>query len=128
MRRAVIGIGLGLAVVVGGCGEAPPLVVHGKPVAHWVEMLRDRDARARKRAVEALGQVGAVDPAVVPALTEAVRDRDTAVRGAAVLCLLRIGPAAAEAAPALHEVAHKDRDAKVRGYAAAALERIQAEP
>ena len=128
MRTALIGVGLGLAVALSGCGEAPPLVVHGKPVAHWVEALRDRDARVRKRAAEALGQAGPADPAVVPALTEAVRDRDAAVRGAAVLCLLRLGPAAQEAVPALREVAFKDRDAKVRGYAVRALEKIQEEP
>jgi HEAT repeat protein len=129
MRAAHIVVAVCLLATVGGCGDVPPpLVVHGKPVDHWVAALRDRDARVRKRAAEALGQAGPADPAVVPALTAAVRDRDAAVRAAAVLCLLRIGPAAREAVPALREVAQGDRDARVRGYAVKALDTIQAEP
>jgi HEAT repeat protein len=116
-------------VVLAGCGGSPPpLVVHGQPVQHWLEALKDRDSRLRKRAVEALGAVGTADPAAVPALAEAVRDRDAAVRTAAVLCLLRIGPAARDALPALEEAARKDRDRQVRNYAARALEKIRAEP
>jgi HEAT repeat protein len=93
-----------------------------------VRALHDPDARLRRRAAEALGNVGVADPAVIPALAEAVRDRDPAVRGAAVLCLLRIGPGARAAVPALEEAAHKDRDRRVRTYATRALEKIQAGP
>jgi HEAT repeat protein len=128
MRAVLGGLGLVIILTAAGCGEAPPTLVHGKPVADWVHALRAPDSRLRKRAVEALGSVGTADPAAMPALVEALRDREAKVRQAAVLCLLRLGPAAADAVPALDEVAKKDRDRRVRDYAASALEKIQASP
>ena len=119
---------LGLAILAGGCAKAPPPLAHGKPINHWVEALQDPDARVRKKAVDVLGNIGAVDPVIVPALVGAVKDRDARVRAEAVLGLLRIGPAAREAIPVLEEAQKKDRDAKVRTYAGKALEKIQAEP
>jgi HEAT repeat protein len=107
-----------------GCGGTEPLVSHGKPVSSWVEALRDRDARVRKKAVVALGHVGTADPAALPALIGAVKDRDLEVRRAAVLALLNLGPQAREAVPVLTE-AQKDADARVRSYAVKALQRIE---
>jgi HEAT repeat protein len=117
---------LGMILLPAGCGKAP-LVVHGQPVHHWVEALNNPDAALRKRAVEALANVGSADPEVVPALARAVKDRETRVRAAAVLALLKIGPEAQEAVPALR-AAQKDANAAVRNYAAKALARIQPEP
>jgi HEAT repeat protein len=117
----------GLVVLLAGCGRAQPTLAHGKPVSDWVAALQHPDARQRKKAAEVLGNVGAADPAVVPALAGAVKDRDPAVRGEAVLALLKIGPAAREAAPALHE-AEKDRDPHVRAGAVKALEKVEAVP
>jgi HEAT repeat protein len=79
-------------------------MAHGKPVAHWVQALQDPSATVRKKAVNVLGNVGAVDPAVVPALARALKDRDVGVRRAAVLALLKIGPAARDVVPALKEL------------------------
>jgi HEAT repeat protein len=115
---------IGLIIAAAGCAKAPPTMAHDKPVGHWVQAVRDPDARVRKRAVNVLGNVGTADPAALPALTVAVSDRDAAVRAAAVLALLKIGPPAREAVPALTE-AQKDRDPTVRAYAAKALRRIQ---
>jgi HEAT repeat protein len=124
MRRLLM-LGLVGTVALGaGCHKAGPTMAHGKPVGQWVEGLRDPDARARKKAAGVLGNVGAVDPAVVPALAEAVRDRDAAVRAEAVLALMKIGPPARDAAPALAE-AQKDPNPTVRQYAAKALERVR---
>jgi HEAT repeat protein len=123
MRRVLV---LALILLTAGCHKAQPPVAHGKPVGEWVEALRDPDARARKKAVSVLGNVGAVDPVVVPALAEAVRDRDPAVRAEAALALMKIGPAARNAAPALAE-AQNDANPTVRRYAAKALERVRAE-
>jgi len=107
-----------------GCSRSPsPLMVHDKTVAHWLQALHDPDARTRRKAIEALGNVGASDPAVIPALIEALNDREAGVRGAAVLALLKIGPEAGEAVPALRK-AQKDKDVKVRTYATKALVRI----
>ncbi|SRR5579884_327240 len=124
MRRVVL---LGVLLALAGCGQAPAPQAHGKPVAHWVEELRGPDAARRKKAVQVLGNVGAADPAVLPALTDAVKDRDAGVRGEAVLALLRLGPAARDAAGVLYE-AERDRDPRVRRYATQALRRIQREP
>jgi HEAT repeat protein len=123
MRRVLV---LMLLLVTVGCHKSEPPLAHGKPVGEWVAALRDPDARARKKAASVLGNVGAIDPAVVPALAEAVRDRDVGVRSEAVLALMKIGPAASEAAPALEE-AKKDANPTVRQYAAKALERVRGE-
>jgi HEAT repeat protein len=121
MRRV---LALTLLLLTIGCHKAEPTLAHGKPVAEWVAALRDPDVRARKKAVSVLGNVGPVDPAVVPALAEAVRDRDPSVRTEAVLALMKIGPAAREAEPALVE-AQKDSNPTVRQNAAKALERLR---
>jgi HEAT repeat protein len=109
-------------LLVGGCGRKEPLLSHGRPVTYWLEKLQDRDARERKKAVVALGHVGAADPEAIPAVIGAVKDRDAVVRREAVLALLNAN--ARDALPALTE-AQKDRDPQVRAYAAKALERIQ---
>jgi HEAT repeat protein len=128
MRAVVASTGLVLALMLSGCGQYAPVVVHGRPVSHWVEALQSPDAKMRKRAAEALGSVGQADPAALPALIEAVRDPDVTVRGAAVLCLLRLGPAARDAVPALEAVVRDDADLQVRDYAAKALKQIGAAP
>jgi HEAT repeat protein len=121
MRRALALLLIAMTV---GCHKEGPTLAHGKPVGDWVAALRDPDARARKKAAAVLGNVGAIDPAVVPALAEAVRDRNPAVRAEAVLALAKIGPAAHEAEPALAE-AQKDANPTVRQYANKALERVR---
>lgn len=107
-----------------GCGSSSPTSVHGKPVEYWLQALHDSDVRIRLKAVESLGNVGADNPAAIPALIQALDDHEPRVRGAAVLALLKIGPDARDAVPALQKMV-KDKDAKVRGYAAKALERIE---
>jgi HEAT repeat protein len=116
-----------LLIVLAGCRETPVTSAHGKPVSHWVGALRDSDARVRKRAVAALGNVGPADKAAIPALIEAVKDRDATVRGEAILALLKLGPAAKDAIPVLTQ-AQRDRDAQVRSYATKALEKIGGSP
>jgi HEAT repeat protein len=114
-----------ICLVAIGCSAKQPLTVHGKPVSHWAEVLRtEKDPKARKKAAAALGNAGAVDPAVVPALIEAVRDRDARVRAEAVSALLKIGPEASEAAAVLTE-ALRDPDTRVRALAAKVLARVK---
>jgi HEAT repeat protein len=127
MRRVLLVVAVGLIACLSGCGEAQPLTAGGKPVSHWVQALQGPDAKARKKAATELGNVGSADPAAVPALAGALKDRDAGVRAEAALALLRIGPAAREAVPALEEAAQKDREAKVRDYAARALEKVRGE-
>jgi HEAT repeat protein len=120
-------LAVGWVVSLGGCGPARPTTAGDKPVSYWVQTLQGPDARARKRAAFTLGNVGAADPTVVPALVGALQDRDASVRGESVLALLKIGPPARAAVPALAE-AQKDQDAQVRAYAVKALEKIQGGP
>jgi HEAT repeat protein len=107
-----------------GCGASPPTMVHGQPVGHWLEAVRDADARTRKKAVQALGRAGAADAAALPALAEALKDRDAGVRQEAASALLRLGEAARPALAALEE-ARRDRDARVRASAERAVERLR---
>ena len=71
-----------------------------------------------------LGHVGTADPAAIPAVTAALKDSDAGVRAEAALALLNLGHDAADAAPALVD-AGKDRDPKVRDYAAEALKKVR---
>jgi len=124
MRTAVM---LLLAVAVIGCGRREPVLSGGKPVLYWVEALRDPDAKVRKRAAAKLGNAGPTDAAVVPALREALHDRDAAVRCEAILALLKCGPSAGETVPALAALQQRDRDPRVRSYAARAAEALRRE-
>jgi HEAT repeat protein len=113
-----------LAILVSGCGPAPPSLAGGKPVSYWVQALQSPDAKLRKTAVFKLGNVGPTDPVVFPALLGALKDRDAGVRREAILALMKFGPGAREAVPALAELQQHDRDGQVRAYAAKALRRL----
>jgi len=93
--------------------------------AKWAESLQHHDAKVRQKAAFTLGNIGSSDPAVLPALIQALKDVDAGVRYEAILALLKYGPSAREAVPVLTEIRDKDRDAKVRAGAAAALKKIQ---
>jgi HEAT repeat protein len=110
-----------LLISLSGCGGASPPMAGGK----WAEALRDPDARQRRKAAFTLGNIGPSDPAVLPALLRALKDRDAVVRREAILALLKYGPGAKEAIPELTAVREKDRDAKVRAYAAQALDKLK---
>lgn len=123
MRRfaiVLVMISCGMA----GCASKEPMTSHGQPISHWIEKIQDPDAKTRLRAVKALANVGAKDPAVVPTLTGAVTDKDDDVRLEAILGLLRIGPPARAAVPALMQ-AQQDPNSKVREGATKAIEKIQ---
>lgn len=126
MRHALL-IGLTLLVGLGGlgCGQAPPLLAGGKPVRYWIESLQSRDARLRKKAAFKLGNVGPADPAALPALRTALADPDAAVRCEVILALVKFGPAARETLPVLAEMNQRDRDVRVRQFAARAVERLR---
>src|SRR5262245_53935508 len=80
-----------------GCGPAPPTQAGGKPVSHWVQELKNPDAKARRHAVAKLGNVGTADPDALPAIRSALADADAGVRTEAIQALVKFGPAAKEA-------------------------------
>ncbi len=113
-----------LLIALGGC-SATPAPDTGARVRHWIEALHEPSAKVRKEAAFKLGNLGLTDPAsVVPALTGALKDTDAGVRREAILALVKCGPAARDAAGALAHVQQRDRDARVRDYAAKALTRL----
>jgi HEAT repeat protein len=118
MRRILLVI---LLISLTGCGRGQPKMAGSK----WAEALRNPDAKVRQKAAFTLGNIGPSDPAVLPALLGALQDAEAGVRCEAILALLKYGPAAEEAIPTLTEVQQKDRDAKVRGYAARALDKLR---
>jgi HEAT repeat protein len=115
-----------LLLSLSGCVEGPPAPDTGARVRHWIEALGQADAKMRKEAAFKLGNLGLTDPiSVVHALTAALKDADAGVRCAVILALLKCGPVAKEAIHELTEVQQEDRDAKVRDYAAKALQRLK---
>jgi HEAT repeat protein len=114
-----------LILLLSGCGKPKETLAGGKPVSHWLEAVHDPDPRVRKTAVFKLGNIGASEIEVLPALSSALKDKDPAVRREAILALAKIGAEAKAAAPVLSEMSHHDHDVQVRKYAAAALERIK---
>jgi HEAT repeat protein len=122
--RSFFAISFFLIPLLAGCGKKEPVQAYGKPVAHWLEELRKPNAKARKKAVLALGQIGTADPETIPALIAAVKDTDAMVKETAILALLHIGPPAKDAVPALIQT-QSDPDPAIRAKAKKALDRIQ---
>jgi HEAT repeat protein len=113
-----------LALAASGCGKPGPTLAGGKPIEDWVKALQDPDTKTRKIAAMKLGNVGPAHPAAFPALLDALKDRDAGVRCDVILALVKFGPDAKDAVPALHQIRKNDPNAKVRDYAAKALEKI----
>lgn len=112
------------AVFLLGCGTSQPPEL-GKHVERWVQALNDPDPKVRKNALLKLGNIGPADEAVLPALLGALADVDATVRREAILALVKYGPGAREAIPQLTDLRQHDRDARVRNYAAKALEKFE---
>jgi hypothetical protein len=113
-----------LALAANGCSKPGPTMAGGKPIEAWVKALQDPDAKTRKIAALKLGNAGPVHPTAFPALHDALKDRDAAVRCEVILALVKFGPDAKDALPALELIRKNDPDAKVRDYAAKAMEKI----
>jgi len=119
-------VAAGLLALLCGCNQHQPSLSGGKPVDHWVSLLRDSpDPKVRKEAAFKLGNVGSTDPAVLSALCGAIKDGDAAVRCEVILALVKCGPVAQEAVPALTELREHDRNPKVRSYASKAVEKLR---
>jgi HEAT repeat protein len=117
-----------VAVILGGCSKPAAPLAGGKPVSHWVQTLQEPDANLRKTAVFKLGNVGATDPVVLPALLGMLKDQDAGVRREAILALMKCGSSATEAIPTLTELQQHDFDEKIRAFAGRALHKLQSKP
>jgi HEAT repeat protein len=113
-------------IAMSGCGhKAGPALSGGKPPNYWVKNVSNPDKKIRREAVAKLGNLGAADPEVLPALTTALHDADSQVRGEAVLSLAKLGREAKPAIPDLEALSQRDPDAKVRDYAARTREKLR---
>ncbi len=123
MRILILAI---LAVALGGCtSKTGPVLAGGKPVDEWVRAASAPDPKLREKAAEKLGNVGASDPAVVPALCGLLKDSSADVRCQAILALAKSGPDAKAAIETLTTMARQDRDPRVRDYAAKAVAALE---
>jgi HEAT repeat protein len=84
-----------------------------KDVSKQIKKLKSKNAEIRKKAAEALGDMGPAASAAVPALIEAFKDKDYFVNQAVVKALGKIGE---PALPALM-TAVSDNEEKVRTHA-----------
>ncbi len=91
----------------------------------FLRALKDEDGRVRERAAAALGQLGAADERVLPALLEALKDEHFWVQERAAEALGQLGVADERVLRALLE-ALKDEGEWVRARAAEALGRLGA--
>jgi HEAT repeat protein len=90
-----------------------------------LEKFKDTTWRDRCHVPSVLGGIGAADPAVLPALTQALREKDHNTRRFAAIGLGRMGHDAAPAVPALMEMVKDEAEhAFVRQSGIEALEKI----
>jgi len=114
-------------LVLAGCGEKPAPLAGGKPSDHWFEAARQPDPRVRSQAIAKLGNIGAANDRVHSVLLEATGDRDPRVRCQAILALMKHPQLAARSLPIMQKLNAHDQDAKVRRYAATAIDKLSAQ-
>jgi vesicle coat complex subunit len=111
-------------LVLAGCGEKPAPLAGGKPFDHWFEAARQPEPKVRAQAIAKLGNIGAANDQVHSVLLEATGDRDPRVRCQAILALMKFPELAAKSLPIMRELNAHDQDAKVRQYAATAIDKL----
>ncbi len=72
--------------------QAKELSYEGKTLGEWLALAKDKDAKGRASAAEALEKIGPEAKAAIPALTELLKDKDERVRYYAGMALGRIAP------------------------------------
>jgi len=100
-----------------------PFLPTGGAELELQKMATDADAAVRRRAVETLAAVRALQPTALSVAYAALKDPDAPVRVAAIECLGKLGPDVRGAAPVLQELL-RDPAPTVRARAAWALGRI----
>ena len=82
----------------------------GKPLSHWVGLLKEEDALDREEAVEVIAGAGPAAKAALPALAGLLKDASPPVRFKAAVAVWKVGRQGKEAAPALVEVLKDPRN------------------
>ena len=97
--------------------QAKEPTYHGRTLAEWGAVAKEKDSRKRIEAASILKVIG---PEAVPALAGLLKDKEASVRAAAALGLRLMGTEAEAAIPALTG-SLRDKDEEVRSTAASAL-------
>src|SRR5262249_8547090 len=124
-RSTLTALAIGLAAC--GCSPTKPTQAGGKPVSHWVQELKNPDAKVRRHAIAKLGNVGPKDASALPAVRDSLADADAGVRAEAIQAVMKFGAAAKEAESQLVALEKSDPSAQVRQYAGKALARLRME-
>jgi HEAT repeat protein len=103
MMKNLIPIGLSILLAV-GVGRAEETRYAGKPLAFWLEQLKDGDPLVREEAILVLTDARAAARAAMPGLQALLKDRSRGVRLRAALALWRIEGQTKPAVAAMTEV------------------------
>jgi HEAT repeat protein len=110
-------------LVLAGCGERPQPLAAGKPFDYWFQAAEQKDPKVRAQAIAKLGNIGPSER-IHSVLLAATRDQDARVRCQAILALMKLPDLAAKSLPIIRELSAHDNDARVRKYAASAIEKL----
>ena len=116
-----------VVLIVASAGRAQNAQVDAR-VASLADQLKSDNAKTRRNAAEALGDLGPAAEKAMGPLRVALRDRNGTVRHYAAWALGKIGPAAAPAGKDLAQRLVADGDAGVRHIAAWAIGEINPSP
>src|SRR5690242_12997137 len=83
---------------------AEDVLVQGKPLAHWVDLLKEPDLLAREESLEVLAQAGPAAKAALPAVRPLLNAEPLTLRFRAALAVCKLGGDAAPAVPIFAEV------------------------
>src|SRR5262245_52925217 len=88
----------------------PLFFSQGQSTSAWLKALKNADAKVRRQAALALGQIGPESKAVIAGLDKALKDTHELVRRQAAESLGRMGGKARTAVPALARLLNDERD------------------
>lgn len=106
-----------------GCGERRQPLAAGKPLDYWFNAAEQKNPKLRAQAIAKLGNIGPSER-VCSVLLAAARDQDPHVRCQAILAFVKLPDLAIKSLPIIRELNAHDNDARVRKYAASAIEKL----
>lgn len=88
--------------------------IKGKPVSHWIDMLKDPEVLGREEALEVLLQAGPAARPALPAVRELLKDPQVTVRFRAALAVWKIDGDATLVVPVLTDIIQDDANYNLR--------------